>query len=58
LTAAADRARPPDQNTDQPIREMLGLCLFISGLLILAIPAGMLTRSGAEPRKPLELKTA
>ncbi|WP_256250680.1 hypothetical protein [Pseudomonas sp. NBRC 111123] len=40
------------------MREMLGLCLFISGLLILAIPAGMLTRSGAEPRKPLELKAA
>jgi len=37
---------------------VLGLCLFISGLLILAIPAAMLQRSEAETRARMELKAA
>ncbi|WP_372240500.1 MFS transporter [Pseudomonas sp. MN1F] len=37
---------------------VLGLCLFVSGLLILAIPAAMLKRSGAAPRQQLELEAA
>ncbi|MGJ7551225.1 MFS transporter [Pseudomonas alloputida] len=37
---------------------VLGVCLFVSGLLILAIPAAMLKRSGAETHGQLELKVA
>lgn len=37
---------------------VLGLCLFASGALILAIPAVMLKRSAAEQGTPLELEAA
>ncbi|MGF6394085.1 MFS transporter [Pseudomonas plecoglossicida] len=37
---------------------VLGLCLFASGLLILAIPAAMLKRTAADQRTQLELEAA
>ncbi|WP_390897442.1 MFS transporter [Pseudomonas taiwanensis] len=37
---------------------VLGLCLFISGMLILAIPAAMLKRSGVERRTQMEPEMA
>ncbi|MNP48109.1 putative metabolite transport protein NicT [compost metagenome] len=37
---------------------VLGLCLFISGALIMAIPAAMLKRPDSQPRAQLNLEAA